>query len=206
MLQIESPSRRSPPTTSHPRPTEESLPSCRAAAPGNEDLRALNPLEQRRHKKAKDEYLVQQALQPEFEEAEAQPEDIEDLAEAYRIRFEADTHDMSLEEMLHFFGVPEVSRVAIHKHLYPSKGSSNASQVVPPVPTPFPQSLCGTSLVLNLPCAWTLSPSPSHEAKRGTGLLCSAVDPAALKHRVLVDPDSQADTCFSLASHLAAAA
>ena len=104
-------------------------PSRRAAAPGNEDLRALNPLEQRRHKKAKQEFLIQQALQPEFEESEAQPEDIEDLAEAYRIRFEADTRDMTLEEVLNYFGVPEVSRVAIHKHLYPSKGSSNASQV-----------------------------------------------------------------------------
>lgn len=103
--------------------------NCRATAPGNEDLRALTPLEQRRHKKAKEEFLIQQALQPEFEDSEAQPEDIEDLAEAYRIRFEADTQDMTLEEVLNYFGVPEVSRVAIHKHLYPSKGSSNASQV-----------------------------------------------------------------------------
>ena len=88
-------------------------------------------MEQRRHKKAKEEFLIQQALQPEFEESEAQPEDIEDLAEAYRIRFEADTQDMTLEEVLNYFGVPEISRVAIHKHLYPSKGSSNASQVCP---------------------------------------------------------------------------
>ncbi len=106
----------------------------RATAPGNEDLRALNPLEQKRHKKAKEEFLIQQALQPEFEESEAQPEDIEDLAEAYRIRFEADTQDMSLEEVLTYFGVPEISRVAIHKHLYPSKGSSNASQVSAALP------------------------------------------------------------------------
>ena len=103
--------------------------ACRATAPGNEDLRVLNAVEQRRHKKAREEFRIQQVLQPEFEDSEAQPEDIEDLAEAYRIRFEADTQDMGLEEVLTYFGVPEVSRVAIHKHLYPSKGSSNASQV-----------------------------------------------------------------------------
>lgn len=92
-------------------------------------MRVLNPVEQLRHKKAKEEFLIQQALQPEFEENEAQPEDIEDLAEAYRIRFEADTQDMGLAEVLDYFGVPEVSRVAIHKHLHPARGSSNASQV-----------------------------------------------------------------------------
>jgi hypothetical protein len=105
---------------------------CRAMAPGNEDVRILNAEEQLRQKKAKEMFLVNQALQPEFEENEAQPEDIEDLTEAYRLRFEADTHGMDLAEVLDYFGVPEVSRVAIHKHLYPARDFLNASQVMQP--------------------------------------------------------------------------
>lgn len=99
----------------------------RATAPGNEDLRVLNAEEQRRHKKARDEFLVSQALQPEQEVEEAQPEDLEELTEAYRIRFEADTENMSLEEVMEYFGVPEITKVAIHKHLHPARGSATAT-------------------------------------------------------------------------------
>lgn len=87
----------------------------------------LNVEEQRRHKKARDEFLVSKALQPEQEEEEDQPEDIEELTEAYRIRFEADTEAMTLEEVMEYFGVPEVSKVAIHKHLHPARGSATAT-------------------------------------------------------------------------------
>ena len=89
----------------------------------------LNAEEQTRQRKAKELFLVNQALQPEYEDNEAQPEDIEDLTEAYRVRFEADTQGMDLGEVLEYFGVPEISKVAIHKHLHPARGSANASQV-----------------------------------------------------------------------------
>ena len=87
----------------------------------------LTAEEQTRHKKVRDEFMVSQALQPEAEEAEEQPDDIEELTEAYRIRFEADTESMTLEEVMEYFGVPEISKVAIHKHLHPARGSATAT-------------------------------------------------------------------------------
>ena len=38
-----------------------------------------------------------------------------------------DTSDMSLEEVMIYFGVPEPSKVAIHKALHPAKGTLTAS-------------------------------------------------------------------------------
>lgn len=43
------------------------------------------------------------------------------------MRFEEDTSDMSLDEVMVYFGVPEASKVAIHKALHPARGAATAS-------------------------------------------------------------------------------
>lgn len=98
-----------------------------ATAPGNEDIRVLNPEEQKRFKRARDDFLVSQALIPEQEIEQEKPEDVEELTEAYRVRFEQDTENMTIEEVMEYFGVPEISKVAIHKHLHPARGSATAT-------------------------------------------------------------------------------
>ena len=44
-----------------------------------------------------------------------------------RVRFEEDTSNMSLDEVMIYFGVPEAKTVAIHKALHPAKGAATAS-------------------------------------------------------------------------------
>ena len=56
---------------------------CSAGAPGTEWLRPLNSEEQQRHDKARKDFLVERALQDKEVDA-PQPEDLEELSEAYR--------------------------------------------------------------------------------------------------------------------------
>ena len=60
---------------------------CSAGAPGMDGLKILTPEEQKRHDKARKDFLVEQALQHEDHDTEPQVEDLEDLVEAYRCTF-----------------------------------------------------------------------------------------------------------------------